>query len=79
MKRPKIWNSVPEDIKDLTLHFQNLQNSLKHGTDLNINATSANTRVTHITILESANKTSNVAKLSYFHVSIVGFWCVHTH
>ena len=35
------------------LLFQNFQNSLKHGTDLNTNSTSANTQVTHITkILE---------------------------
>ena len=37
------------------LLFQNLTDSLKHGTDLNADATSANTRVTHIlepTILE---------------------------
>ena len=34
------------------LLFQNLQNSLKLGTDLNADATFANTRVTHITILE---------------------------
>ena len=32
--------------------MKNLQNSLKHGTDLNADATSANTRVNHITILE---------------------------
>ena len=45
---PKICNSPPKDVKD----FKHLQNSLKHGSDLNANATSANTRVTHITILE---------------------------
>ena len=44
---PKIWNSLPENIKDLT--------SLPKFTefmDLNADAESVNTGVTHITILE---------------------------
>ena len=43
----KIWNSLPEDVKDLTAVQKFTE--LKHGTDLNANGTSANT---HITILE---------------------------
>ena len=37
---------------DNRMHVKNLQNSLKHGTNLNAKATSANTRVTYINILE---------------------------
>ena len=48
---PKIWNSLPEDVKDLT-SLPKFTESLKHDTALNADATSANTRVTHITLLE---------------------------
>ena len=48
---PKIWNSLHEDVKGLTF-LQNLQSSFKHSTDLNTNATSANTPTANITIFK---------------------------
>ena len=52
---PEIWDSLPEDVKDLTFlqkFTEFLRNSLKHITDLNANSTSENSWVTHITIVE---------------------------
>ena len=46
-----ICNSLSENVKDLTFS-KNLKYSLKHGTDLNADATSTNTWVIHISILE---------------------------
>ena len=46
----KIWNSLPKVQRQLL--FENLQNSLKHDSNLNSSATSANTPVTNITIRE---------------------------
>ena len=52
---PKIWNSLLKDVKDLT-SLQKFTEFIKtwYGPECkcNANATSANTRVTHITILE---------------------------
>ena len=49
--RPKIWNSLPEDVKDFA-SLPKFTSFIKHGTDLIAIATSANTRVTKITTLE---------------------------
>ena len=48
---PKIWNSLPEDIKDLT-STPKFTEFIKTWYGPNADATYANTRVTHITILE---------------------------
>ena len=83
---PKIWNSLHEDVKNLT-SLPNLQNSLKHGTDLNENATSANTQVTRITVLElptlawtcpSGNRIPNIGKRNTKRNEPVVFWCVYS-
>lgn len=45
---PKMWISLPEHVKDfLSVFYKSTYNM-----DLNVNGTSANTRLVHITILE---------------------------
>ena len=46
---PEIWNSLAEDIKDFT-SLPKFTELLKHGMDVNADATYANTRVTFIRV-----------------------------
>ena len=86
----EIWDSLPEDVKDLTFlqkFTEFLRNSLKHGTDLNANSTSENSWVTHITIVElytlawicpCGNLTPNLNKQNIRRNKAVILWCVYS-
>ena len=67
------------------LLLKSLQNSLKNGTDLNSNATSANTRMTHILelhtlawICPSKNFIPNINKQNIKRNEAVVFWYVYS-
>ena len=83
---PKIWNSLLEDVKDLTSlpKFTEFIETW-YGPECRY-VTSANTRVTHITILKlhtlacicpSGNLIPNINKQNIKHNAIVVIWCVY--